>query len=48
MSARRAASAAGVLYIVATVAGVLTKVSSTSVSGAADPLSEAANTPTRR
>jgi hypothetical protein len=42
MSARRAASAAGVLYIVGTVAGALSKVSSASVSGAADPLSEAA------
>ena len=42
MSARRAARVAGVLYIVGTVAGVLSKVSGASVSSAADPLSEAA------
>ena len=42
MSARQAARVAGVLYIVGTVASVLTKVSSASVRGAADPVSEAA------
>ena len=42
MSARRAARVAGVLYIVGTVAGVLSRVSSSSVTGAADPLNEAA------
>jgi hypothetical protein len=42
MSARRAAGVAGVLYIVGTVAGVLSKVASAGVGGAADPLSEAA------
>lgn len=42
MSDRRAASVAGILYIAGTVAGVLSKVSSSSVTGAADPLSQAA------
>ena len=42
MSARRTARVAGILYIVGTVAGVLSKVSSSNVTGAADPLSEAA------
>ena len=42
MSARRAARVAGVLYIVGTVAGVLSKVAGASVSSAADPLGEAA------
>jgi uncharacterized protein DUF4386 len=42
MSTRRAAGAAGVLYIVGTVTGVLSRVSGASVIGAADPLSEAA------